>query len=156
MITYRIRHQHVTVISKPKNNSKSRSKQHRMEKPYAVYSNDYHDRLGKISVNQSLSKRKTTRLGNQAIVWFWCKSLQSNGGRGINAFCNIFSLTAERVNHELENVNLAAWKIKKSEDPGLGKFAIAFTAAGIVSSLSNEAVKFLKGKDPELWTHVES
>ena len=89
----------------------------------------------------------------------WCKSLKSNGSRGINAFCNIFSLTAERVNHELENVNLAAWKITKSEDPGLGNFAIVFTAAGIVSSLSNksfnEAVTFLKGKDPKLWTHVE-
>ena len=111
-----------------------------MENSYAVYSDDYHDRLGNISVNQSLSKRKTTRLGNQDIVWFWCISLQSNGGRGINVFCNIFSLTAERVNHELDNFNLAAWKIIKSEDPGLGilRFSsqpLVLIAATVISTL---------------------
>ena len=59
----------------------------------------------------------------------------------------------------MEGVNLGAWKILQDEDPALGKFAKAYTAAGIVSSMSNEhfneAVKILQSKDPTLWTKTE-
>ena len=74
----------VTVISNSKLSGKEKSgtnkqrKEKKPQKPYAVFSDHYKDKLLPNKINTAFSKRKTPRTNTSAIFWLGNKLLQTN------------------------------------------------------------------------------